>query len=192
MSSRERGIFCIGLLSMAATVGLSIFPGMNFGDAWIRQTARVALLWYWAAILRMLCVPDNAIESNQSIDRTARWFWTWGAIVYLIHVVVAFHFFHKWSHTKAFDHVAHASRFGEGIYVSYFFTVLWTADVVWWWSAPQSYRQRAKWLSRAIYVFMLFIVVNATMVFETGVVRVLGACMLLSFALVVVTKWLRR
>ncbi len=188
MSWRDRVIFIVGLVSIAATVVLSMLPGLDFGDAWIRQTARVALLWYWAAILWMLSVQNNSLEGQPSIDRTARWFWTWGAVVYLIHVLVAFHFFHKWSHSKAFDHVAHASNFGEGIYVSYFFTLLWTADATWWWLAPQSYRQRAKRIARAIHGFMLFIVVNATMVFETGVVRVMGAGMLLSFALVFVSK----
>jgi hypothetical protein len=185
-------IVSVGLVSMAATVGLSILPGTQFGDAWIRNTARVALLWYWVAVLWMIVRNNKASMTHHDSDRIARWLWTWGAIAYLIHVVVAFHFFHQWSHAKAFEHVAHASRFGEGIYVSYFFTVLWMVDAAWWWVFPQSYVERSNWISRAIHAFMLFIVVNATMIFETGVVRVMGAAMLLSFAFALAPRWYRR
>jgi hypothetical protein len=192
MTLANRAIIFTGFASIAATLVLSILPGMQFGDAWIRNTARIALLWYWAAILSKLIRNNPASPNLQDFDRATRWFWTWGAIVYLIHVLVAFHFYHHWSHAKAFDHVAHASRFGEGIYVSYFFTVLWTVDAGWWWASPQSYVQRPVWISRMIHVFMLFIVVNATMIFETGIVRIMGAAMLASFALAIAWRLTHR
>ena len=112
MSSSERGLVWIGGASIATTLGLSILPGMQFGDAWIRNTARMPLLWI--------------------------------------------------------------------------------VDAAWWWLSPTSYAHRSSWISRAIHAFMLFIVVNATMIFETGIVRVMGAAMLLSFAFALASRWYRR
>jgi hypothetical protein len=50
-------------------------------------------------------------------------------------ILRAFHFYHGWSHAEAMEHVRAAARFGEGIFVSHLFTLLWTLDVAWWWLA---------------------------------------------------------
>jgi hypothetical protein len=94
--------------------------------------------------------------------------------------MMAFHFYHHWSHARAYDHVQHASNFGEGIYVSYFFTLLWIIDALLWWIQPARIANRPSWLGHAIHAFMLFIVFNATLVFETGIIRWFGATLILS------------
>ena len=66
------------------------------------------------------------------------------------------------------------SGVGEGIYVSYLFTLLWAADVAWWWLQPGRYTNRAAWIDRSLHGFMLFIVLNGMVVFETGAIRWAG------------------
>jgi hypothetical protein len=179
MKRTEVLIIVVGLVSMLATWGLSFWPGVEFGEAWIRNTARASVLWYWAAMVTVL--GGFGLKSqDQSRERISRWLWSWGAIVYWLHVVVAFHYYHHWSHEKAFTHVEKASSFGPGIYVSYFFTVLWAVDALWWWLAASSYRSRPRWLSQAIHGFMLFIVFNATLIFERGLIQWIGAAIFLS------------
>ncbi len=100
--------------------------------------------------------------------------WSASWLVYVVHVAVAFHFFHHWSHAHAVEHVRSSSGVGEGLYVSYLFSLLWSLDVAWAWLAPSSHGRRPAWIGVAIQTFMLFMVVNATIVFEKGVSRWLG------------------
>ncbi|MFO0945168.1 MAG: hypothetical protein U1D30_04360 [Planctomycetota bacterium] len=62
--------------------------------------------------------------------------WTWGIACFLVHVGMAFHYFHHWSHTDAFHRTAAVGGLGEGIYASYLFTVLWFNDAITWWLFP--------------------------------------------------------
>jgi hypothetical protein len=73
---------------------------------------------------------------------------------------------------------------GEGLYISYLFTLLWTADVAWWWLAPQRYARRSNWVGRSLHVFMAFMIFNGTVIFESGGTRVAGA---LGFAVVLLS-----
>ena len=67
-----------------------------------------------------------------------------------------------------------AERLGEGIYLSHLFTLLWTCDVAWWWLRPLTYAQRPAWMDRTLHGFMLFIVFNGTVVYESGLIRWAG------------------
>ena len=87
---------------------------------------------------------------------------------------MAFHYFHHWSHALAFERTRQVSGVGEGIYVSYLFTLLWVADVAWWWLQPDRYAARPAWIDRTLHGFMLFIVLNGTVVFESGGIRWAG------------------
>ena len=62
--------------------------------------------------------------------RDARLVWALGWAAYLVHVALAFHLAFGWSHAAAVEQTRERSGFGEGIYVSHLFTLLWTADVV--------------------------------------------------------------
>jgi hypothetical protein len=77
---------------------------------------------------------------------------------------------------------------GGGLYVNYALLAAWVADVVWWWGRGlDAYRRRPWPLAAAWHAFLVFIVFNATVVFEGGPVRWagLGVCLGLCFA------WLR-
>ena len=138
----------------------------DLGDALVRNTIRLALAAYGIALL----LPAKR-------ERLARLTWTFGCAIYLIHVALAFHYFHGWSHAAALEHVRQASGFGEGLYFSHLFSVVWTLDVVWWWMSPAGRERRPRWLSVTLHTFMLFMVFNAAVVFAEGAMRWAGAAL---------------
>lgn len=103
--------------------------------------------------------------------RWVRVLYTNAYLLYLVHLAVAFHAGHGWSHAAAMDHVKAQSGFGLGIFVSYLFTVIWTADVSWWWVLPRSYTQRPRWLTGIVQGFLGFVVFNATVVYAAPPLR---------------------
>jgi hypothetical protein len=159
------------------------------GELLITWSARVVVLFY---LLRL--AADILIADPTKRDRWARWTWTVGCTVYLMHVAFAFQFLHHWSHAAAVEHTARrtfevtGSEFGAGIYVNYAFTVLWVADVALWWRRSLTGKPIAPlyyWLMQAIFGFMMF---NATVVFgpafwkwvaAAALVAILGLRMLL-------------
>jgi hypothetical protein len=100
------------------------------------------------------------------------------------------HFYHHWSHADAYRHTEEVSGVGWGIFVSHLFTLLWTADVAWWWLSPASHAIRPAWITRGLHGFMAFIIFNGTVVYEEGPIRYFGLAMfaVLGTALV----WRRR
>jgi hypothetical protein len=93
--------------------------------------------------------------------------------------------------------------YGNGIYFSYLFLVLWVADAVWLWTAgrpnpgsqaaaaacsatsvpaPQSLWRLTPWWRVLVHVFLLFIAFNGAIVFEGGPTRWAGlaACAILA------------
>lgn len=132
------------------------------GDFLIRNTVRIALV-YWALAAAFILA---GIRSG-----TARLCWTLGFVAYAVHVAVAFEYAHHWSHAEAFEHVRQAGGFGEGIFASYFFTLLWLIDVIWWWLDRAGYESRPRLLAWVIHGFMLFMIVNGAIIFENGPIR---------------------
>jgi hypothetical protein len=163
-----------GLALLIAVLAASNMPSPSRGEALTRDTIRLALAWYGVALILMMRLDANDWRGRKIRGRVARWCWTWGVICFLVHLAMAFHFYHHWSHAHAFEHTRQISGIGEGIYVSYLFTWLWISDVLWWWTQPERYAQRAAWFDRALHAFMLFIVFNGMVVFEAGVIRWAG------------------
>lgn len=120
------------------------------------------------------------------LGRRPKWFqrarllWTFGCAWFLAHVVCAFNYYYDWSHTTAYIETARqtaeamGSAFGGGVYISYVFTLVWVADVLWWWSSPRSYKGRPRFLNAILHGFMFFIIFNGTVIFKTGPIRWLG------------------
>ena len=90
----------------------------------------------------------------------------WAAFV--VHLGMAFHHYHHWSHADAVRRTQAATGFGAGVYLSDLFALAWTADVAAWWLRPACYARRSPWIDRALHGFMLFMVFNATVVYETA------------------------
>ena len=167
----DAALFIAGAALSAIVVALSKSFAADPGDALTRNTIRLSLAWYAAALFLMMQLSPADWHATAHLGRLARWCWTWGLVCFLVHLAMAFQNFHHWSHAHAFEHTRQVSGLGEGIYFSYLFAVLWLADAAWWWLAPWSYAARRAWLDRALHGFMLFMVFNGTIVYESGSIR---------------------
>ena len=140
---------------------------MDAGDWAVRGTAWLALAGYFTGAFLLL-------RGNR---RIAKWVWGSGCDFNTLHILVAFHFTHGWSHAAAVEHVARQSEavigtsFGAGIWFNYVFTILWIVDASWLWLKPESYTRRKKWVAWAIHGFLFFMVMNAAVVFAPDMVR---------------------
>jgi hypothetical protein len=157
---------------------------VTFGEQLTVWTIRVALACYGLSVSAQLLAVGR-----DSWRRGARWFWTLGCVIYVVHVLVAFHFYHHWSHAALFEHTARRTAevvgapVGHGVYVSYLFTVLWMVDAFEWWRGGVTrYAKRSLWFTASLHGFFAFIVFNGTVIFESGPIRWFGIAMFTVFA----------
>lgn len=171
------GLVVVGAALETATFWLTFALAAEPGEMLTRNTVRLSLAWYAAALLLMMRLSPADWRAETRIGQIARWCWTWSIVCFWVHLGVAFHFYHDWSHAHAFEHTREVSGVGEGIYVSYLFTWLWTGDMIWWWTRPHGYAARSPWIDRVLHAFMLFIVFNGMVVYESGLIRWAGLAM---------------
>ena len=146
-------------------------------------TIRLALACYVAYVALRLLAPTGTSRRGWP-TAAARWIWTLGCGLFLVHVACAFHFHHGWSHAAAWEKTAAETdkllgiRFGDGIFFSYAFTVLWLLDVAAMWLWPQTDGA----LRLLVHAYLFFIAFNGAIVFEAGPIRWAGvaACLLLA------------
>jgi len=157
---------------------------VTYGEQLTIWTIRVAVALYGFSVASQLLAAGR-----DSWRRLARAFWTAGCVIYVIHVLVAFHFYHHWSHAAVFEHTARRTEevvgaaVGYGVYVSYLFTILWIVDAIEWWRVGiASCANRPRWLHAAMHAFFAFIVFNGAVIFETGPIRWFGIGMFAVFA----------
>jgi hypothetical protein len=171
----------LGLIWLVLLAGIlvspTVFGSSTAGDDLTRNTIRLALLYYAVAASLMLWFPGTAQSALTSNSRLARWCWTLAWAAYLVHLGMAFHHYHDWSHARAVEHTRSVSGVGEGIYVSHLFTALWTLDVASWWLAPFWHASRRAWMNIVLHCFMLFVIVNGTIVYEEGFIRWAGVAL---------------
>ena len=135
-----------------------------FDDALIRGTAQLVVACY----VGRLCI-DAAGRRDITSQRVARWLWTTGCLVFALHVAVAFHYQHGWSHAAAFEHVRLRTLretgwdSGVGLYVNYAFGLLWLADtLLWWWRLDWPEKRVPYWTVQSSFAFLML---QATAVF---------------------------
>jgi hypothetical protein len=179
--STNRASFLLSVV-WAMLLGLVFFvtryiSSDDIGDFLTRNTVRVALLFYLIAVVLMLRMDRLGWGAVTIAGKAARVCWTLGLLAYMIHLAMAMHYYHGWSHAEAMRHVDEVSGFGPGIFMSHLFTLLWTVDATWWWLAPDGYSIRSVWLGRVLHGFMAFIIFNGTVVYETGFIRWAGVLM---------------
>jgi hypothetical protein len=110
----------------------------------------------------------------------ARLAWTIGCLALLAHAAFALHFYHRWQQSSAWQETARQTaevfgvEWGGGLYINYAFMLAWVVDTIWWWRGLDAYRRRSRALTAAWHGFLIFMFFNATVVFETGVLRWLG------------------
>lgn len=162
---------------------------MTAGQFLTVWTVRLALAGYALALFEELRGWDSARRMKR-----ARWFWTFGCALMWIHVACAFQFHHHWSHAEAYADTARktarlmGTEVGYGIYFNYVLLALWTADVIWWWCDPEMPQRRAPWIGWLVQGYLAFMVFNATIVFESGPTRWVGAIVAVALG----TLWIAR
>ncbi|HYO62667.1 MAG TPA: hypothetical protein VER08_03320 [Pyrinomonadaceae bacterium] len=161
-----------------------------------KATVWLALLGYAAGASALLLARGREEPAARGrLRKFARGAWTFGCAWFLAHVASAFNFQHGWSHAHAYAETARQTgevvgvSFGAGVFVSYVFTLLWAADTLWWWLAPDSHERRPRFLDVVWHALFFFIVFNGTVVFERGPARWLG---LLITAALVAAWWAGR
>ncbi len=159
-------------------------PGIHLTLWTIRLSLAAYALW-----LAMRLLPRDRLPTGRRV-MASRWLYTIACALFLAHVACAFQFYHHWSHRSALDDTARQTEemlgvaFGEGIYFSYLFLVLWVADVAWMWLWPQ---HRPAWLTGALQLYLAFIALNGAIVFEAGVTRWVGIPV--AMAIVALAAW---
>jgi len=143
----------------------------DMGDFLTRSTVWISIVAY----------AVGCVGFARGLDRWARMAWTIGCVALLAHFICAFQFFHAWSHASAYDDTARQTaevfgiNWGGGIFINYAVAILWAGDVAWWWIAGlSSYRRRPWFLILIWHSFLIFIIFNATVVFEDGLTRWIG------------------
>jgi len=159
---------------------------MSGGEVLTKVTIWIAVAGYFAGA----AVYARA-RGRREWDSLARLAWTTACAALLAHVACAFHFHHGWSGAAAYRDTAHQTAevfgldWGGGLYVNYALLAGWVADVGWWWRRGlDAYRRRPWPLVAGWHAFLIFIVFNATVVFETGFVRWAGFGLCLGLCLV--------
>ena len=145
------------------------------GEFCTRITIWLALILYAGSVV---CSVDKQ-------TKVARWLWTIGCLLYLAHVASAFEYYHSWSHELAAESTAIETeavvgiKTGFGIYVNYFFTLIWSVDVLYWWSAGDDrYKSRRTRITFWLHAFFVFMILNGAIIFANEKVRIIGVALL--------------
>lgn len=126
-------------------------------DAIVRWTARLFVVCYAGR----LCI-DAANRRDAVSQRRARWLWTAGCLICLIHFAVSFHLVHAWSDADAYEHVRRRTfestgiSSGFGLYINYAFGLIWLIDAALWWRRLDWSEQRIPyWIVQSLFAFLI-------------------------------------
>ena len=155
------------------------YPAQDLHHPAVVATARYAVgAWFGACVVIL----------RHGLTPFARLVWALGAAMHVVHVVFAFALAHGWSHGHAFRRVEHVGGYGEGIFVSHAFALVWVADAAWWCVNPCGYARRPSWVRVAVHGFLAFVVFNSTVVFGPPATQVVSAVL---FGVLSVLLWWR-
>ena len=140
-------------------------------------------------------------EAGRRRHPVARWAWPVslaGALLSIVHIVIAFGHHHHWSHASAIDETARQTAsvygvaWGGGVYVNYVFVGAWLAEL---WgrrtrpAAPFTRHPGIVWALRAFFFTIIF---NAAVVFASPRMRPAGAVLSIVLVLIWVAPFGRR
>ena len=152
-------------------------------------TIRIALVCY--AIVAGFLLAGRRGRPWRNLLRPV---WTIGCVAFISHVIAAFHYSHHWSHADAIQSTAKQTlqllgwAFGEGLYFSYVFLLVWIVDILCWWIIPDQYESRPAWLAYAIHGYLFFIAFNGAVIFESGVTRAGGIAAVVIFTAILLRR----
>jgi hypothetical protein len=154
------------------------------GSLLIAWTIRLSVLFLFATLIAWVFQTKSS-----RWDSLLRLAWTLGFVLFVAHVVAAFHFHHHWSHAAALAETARQTRdqigleFGVGLYFNYLCMFVWALDLAWIWIAKTGLQRRYRWLRLTWIVYLIFIAFNGVAVFKDGWMR-FGGITALSLILV--------
>jgi hypothetical protein len=125
----------------------------------------------------------------------ARAIWTIGLAAYIVHVAFAFSYYYRWNHSLAAWHTAYRTweltgwYWTGGIWINYFFTLVWAADVVYWWLGLELYDRRPHALKVFVPTFFAFMIFQAGVVFGHGAIRWATLPGLIVVGLFALSRW---
>jgi hypothetical protein len=166
-------LLLLGLTALIDVVALRQPVGNDPKNALISLSA-VPPIVVWVG-----CLPLAFVR--RLVRPTARYTWTLACVLVWVHIAVAFHLGHGWSHQAAWD----------GIFVNYAVALVWLIDAVWALVAFDSYRARPGWLHWSIHGFLAFVMFNAAVVFASPEVRTCFAVLCAALAIEWIV-WRRR
>jgi hypothetical protein len=155
-----------GRAAGAALLAVAVVPflGPLFGPVGADVTDRTIRASAYPPVV-LWCVAWPALLLRRPWWPLGRPLWAVGCACLWLHVALAFHLGHAWSHAAAWERTRQESGYGDGIFVSYAFALVWLADAVGAWAAPGWYAARPRWLHAAVHGFLAFVVFNAAVVF---------------------------
>ena len=166
----------VALLGIAWTLAEArLDPRPNPRHPAIVDSAYFAFALWAGAVLIQAQATRVEWSAGSSAFRVARAAWLGGLAVFTVHLGLAFHLAHDWSHARAFDHVEATSGFGPGLFVSYGFALIWLFDGIAWTRYTERYARRPKWIAAILHGGMVFIWINATVVFGQSPLRWIAA-----------------
>lgn len=130
-------------------------------------TARAVVAFCLAAWL-LAARGDRRTERGFRVWRSV---WTAACAALAIHIPVAMHFEHGWSHAAALEHTAQQTHdvvgidWAGGLYFNYGMLLLWTVDVGLLWQQREQIPAQRHWISRLNEYVCAFMILNATVVF---------------------------
>jgi hypothetical protein len=175
----------VGSAGILLLAGHSLFGpvGTDVAHRQIKLSARMPVLFWCFSWPFMFARRRRELVAFPII-------WAQGCLFLWLHIAIAFHLGHGWSHEAAWEHTREIGGYGDGIYVNYAFALIWLADVIWAWTSPDSYLTRPRWLHWAIHGFLAFVVFNAAVVFADWAFRLTFIGWVLFLALV--ARYLQR
>jgi hypothetical protein len=155
----------IGIVALMGVMVMFVIPGLTLLEPTGTDVTNAAIRGsaMWPAVFWCFGWPIAFVKREMFL--MVRIVWALGCLLLLLHVAVAFHLGHGWSHEAAREHTRRVGGYGDGIFVNYAFALVWFADAVWAWVSVRSYRSRPRWLHWTIHGFLAFVVLNAAVVF---------------------------
>jgi hypothetical protein len=151
------------------------------------QVALYASVWA-AIVLYAAGEAGKAAALRAAANAPLRWpwlVWTTGAVLLLLHILLALHVRHAWSHASVVASVREQTRsiygvnWGGGVWVNYLFLAQWLGEAVWWRLAPRAYFTRPRLLVALSRGFFALVLVNGAIVFAAPSRRVPGILLML-------------
>src|SRR5438552_3474194 len=106
----DSAVVALWLVLLAGVIALPYATqSPTLGDDLIRFTVRLALAYYAVAAALMLLLRADEWRATAGRGRLARWCWTLAWAAYLVHLGMAFHHYHAWSHDAAVEHTRQVS-----------------------------------------------------------------------------------